>query len=77
MIHGYINSLFTARETNTHARIGVPRPPVAHDRAIGNEITRGTATFTTGVIFGILPLSKGDKITITYTIAPDINFIPG
>ncbi len=41
------------------------------------QITRGTTTFTTGVISGILPMSKGDKITITYTIAPNINFIPG
>lgn len=40
-------------------------------------ITRGTITFTTGLISGILPMSKGDIVTITYTVVPLINFIPG
>jgi hypothetical protein len=42
-------------------------------------ITRGTTrpvTVATGVTGGIFPLSLNDELTVTYTGAPTMNFIP-
>lgn len=40
-------------------------------------ISRGKMTnIPTGVTSGIIPISQGDRVTITYSVAPTINFIP-
>jgi hypothetical protein len=44
-----------------------------------SSITLSRAAMTnvpTGVTSGIIPLSQGDSVTITYSVAPTINFIP-
>lgn len=41
-------------------------------------LTRAKMTnIPTGVTGGLIPLSQGDSATITYSVAPTINFIPG
>lgn len=39
-------------------------------------LTRGGTTITLGLTAGLVPMSAGDKVTITYTVAPTLNFIP-
>lgn len=39
-------------------------------------ITRARMTIPTGVTGGIIPLSQGDSVTITYSVAPTIHFTP-
>lgn len=44
-----------------------------------SSITLSRAKMTnipTGVTSGIIPLSQGDSVTITYSVVPTINFIP-
>ena len=40
-------------------------------------IIRGQTTLSTGLTAGLFPLGLDDTITITYTVAPTVNFIPG
>jgi hypothetical protein len=35
------------------------------------------ADIPTGITSGIIPLSQGDQVTVTYSAAPTIHFIPG
>jgi hypothetical protein len=45
-----------------------------------SSITISRAAMTnipTGVTSGIIPMSQGDSVTITYSDAPTVNFIPG
>jgi hypothetical protein len=36
----------------------------------------GTNNYTTGQTSGVIPVFKGDTLTITYTVAPTVSFIP-
>lgn len=37
---------------------------------------RAGVSITLGLNAGIVPVATGDKVTITYAVAPTINFIP-
>lgn len=39
-------------------------------------IRRGTVTVPTGVLAGPIPLTNGDIATVTYSVAPTVNFVP-
>ena len=39
-------------------------------------LTRAGITAAIGILAGLVPVATGDKVTITYTVAPTINFIP-
>lgn len=36
----------------------------------------GNTNYTTGQISGCFPVSSGDRLIITYTVAPTVTFIP-
>lgn len=38
------------------------------------ELGRKTTFVTTGMTFGAVPVSKGDQVRVTYTVAPTMNF---
>lgn len=40
------------------------------------QLTRGSATITLGIVDGIVPVNSGDIVTVTFTAAPTVNFIP-
>lgn len=40
------------------------------------SITRAAVVFVTGLTSGIIPVSLGDTITVTYTVLPTLTFIP-
>lgn len=40
------------------------------------DITRNTVTLPTGQTAGIFPVATGDIVTITYSVAPDVSFVP-
>ena len=40
------------------------------------SITRAAVVYTTGVLAGVFPCAENDGITITYTTAPTMDFIP-
>ena len=40
------------------------------------EYGRGDIFFGTGLTFGSIPMSAGDKIRLTYLVAPTITFLP-
>lgn len=37
---------------------------------------RAGVSLTLGLTGGLIPVATGDKVTITYAVAPTINFIP-
>lgn len=39
-------------------------------------LARGSTSITLGQVSGLIPLAAGDKVTITYTAAPTLTFIP-
>lgn len=39
-------------------------------------LTRNTVTTPTGITAGLVPVANGDTVTITYSAAPTVNFIP-
>jgi|GEM_PF-6951911 len=40
------------------------------------SMTRGGTTIPLGVLAGLFQVTNGDKITITYSVAPTVNFAP-
>lgn len=42
----------------------------------GITLTRNTMIVPTGVTSGLIPVANGDVLTITYSGAPTVNFIP-
>lgn len=40
------------------------------------SLTRNTATISTGVTSGIIPVAGGDVVTVTYSGPPAVSFIP-
>lgn len=40
-------------------------------------LTRGRVTVSTGQTIGLISLQQGDMLSITYSAAPILNFIPG
>lgn len=40
-------------------------------------LARQGASISTGLIAGLIPVSRGDIVTTTYTVAPTATFIPG
>lgn len=41
------------------------------------SLTRNTSTIPTGLTAGLIPVSNGDVVTVTYAVLPDISFVPG
>ena len=39
-------------------------------------LTRGLVTVPTGVVAGLIPMEIGDVVSITYAVAPTVNFLP-
>jgi hypothetical protein len=39
-------------------------------------LTRGTTAIPTGLTAGFIPVANGDTVTITYSVAPTVTFIP-
>jgi hypothetical protein len=37
---------------------------------------RGGTTIPAGIAAGVIPVTNGDVVTITYTAAPTVNFVP-
>lgn len=40
------------------------------------QFNRGTTNYTTGQTQGCFPLSQGDSLIITYSVAPSVTFVP-
>ena len=40
------------------------------------SITRNMVSAATGLTAGLVPVANGDVVTVTYTVAPTIQFIP-
>ncbi len=40
------------------------------------SLTRGRITIATGMTSGFFPLTQGDALTVSYTVAPTVNFLP-
>lgn len=40
------------------------------------SLTRGRTTIATGMTSGFVPVSAGDAVTVTYTVAPAVTFLP-
>lgn len=40
------------------------------------SLSRNGVSVTLGLVSGLISLSSGDSVTITYVVAPTINFIP-
>lgn len=39
-------------------------------------LKRGRATIATGMTSGFIPVSSNDIVTVTYTVAPTLTFVP-
>lgn len=40
------------------------------------SLARGAASIALGLTAGLIPLTTGDRVTLTYVTAPVLNFIP-
>ncbi len=40
------------------------------------SIVRGTSNVITGVTAGVFPMMRGDTVSVTYTVAPTMTFLP-
>ena len=40
-------------------------------------LQRGTVAISLGITSGIIPVTQGDIVIITYTVLPTVSFIPG
>lgn len=59
---------YTASQNGTLSIQGGTVSSVAFDRS--------SVSFTVGFTSGLIPMATGDKVTITYTVAPTLYFIP-
>lgn len=41
------------------------------------DLARQGTSISTGLIVGLIPVRRGDTVTVTYTVAPTATFIPG
>jgi hypothetical protein len=44
--------------------------------AVSNVQFTRSATYSTGMVSGMFPVSLGDQLTITYSAAPEVVFVP-
>lgn len=63
--------------TYTNANIYAEDVAIAIGTVTAIEFSRnGTTWYPSGIIAGVIRLSPGDKVKITYTVAPTITRIP-
>ena len=43
---------------------------------LGLTLTRGRSTIPLAAGGGLIPLSQGDTVTLTYSVAPSLHFVP-
>lgn len=67
--------------TVTASPMAFAAPRTGHLLVVGGTVSaislkRGRATIATGMTSGFIPVSSNDIVTVTYTVAPTLTFVP-